>query len=99
MKDFLWQFGPAIIGVISAVVGGGTGGLAVGGIVGLALGGIALFIRYKLRQWGFDAAHQKQENQAAKDHGKIIKDEQEQSQSDKQAHDQSKKDKGAAFDT
>jgi len=98
MKDFLYKFGPAILGVVSSVIGGGMGGLLTGAIAGVAALVVGILIQRTIKKWKFANADKKSNEQAAKDHGKVIKDQQEQAESDGKAHSQSKKDKDNAFD-
>ena len=93
MKDFLWKFGPALIGIVSAVIGGGIGGLIPAGIAGVVMAIIGILIQRTIKKWNFSAADKKSNEQAAKDHAKVIEEQQKQAESDAKALKQSKKDK------
>lgn len=97
MKDFLWQFGPALLGIVSALIGGGIGGLIPLAIAGVVMTIVGIVIRNKIKAWQFSNAHKEQNDQAVKDHADTQKKDQDQSISDAKALEQHKKDWKDAF--
>jgi len=65
-------------------------------VVGLLIGGIWLYNKWK--NFKFDSAHKKQNEDAAKDHATVIDKNTEHNDDDDKTFDQSKKDKEGAFD-
>lgn len=88
--------GPAFSLVMSLIGGGPWGLVAFGvGAVALLVGGIWVFNKFK--NWQFDNAHEKQNEQAVIDQGKVIDKNIEHSDDDDLTFDKSKKDKEEAL--
>ena len=88
--------GPAFSFVMSLIGGGPWGLIAFGiGAVALIVGGIFVFNKFK--NWQFDNAQKKQNEDAVADHAKIVDKGIEHAKDDAASLEQSKKDKENAF--
>lgn len=85
MKDFLWNFGPAILGIVSAIIGGGIGGLIPMAIAGVAAAVGAILVQRAYQSYKYNKAHKKLNDEAAIDHAQSTKQNQQQAIADKQA--------------
>lgn len=93
IKTILGVVGP----IVSGIFGAGPFGMIAAALGAVALGIGAIVIINKIKQRGYDKAHNKTNENATEGHNETIDLSQKISKEDKKALDQSKKDKDNAF--